>query len=154
MSQEERFGTRDQTYSAWHRRNSTRRYIGSERAQLLAMIDVDALLYLECDDKDMEPLAVIEVARDVGQANKTATAAFKLGRRADMPAYCVLYTPADAPNPADPDWPDISRFRIRRLWPKPESGWRILTPLEWAESLLRLRAWAANAIDNRTNGSK
>ena len=28
MSQEERFGSRDRTYSAWHRRHSTRRYIG------------------------------------------------------------------------------------------------------------------------------
>jgi hypothetical protein len=40
--QEERYNTRDRTYSAWHRRLSTRRFVGLERAQLLAMIDIEA----------------------------------------------------------------------------------------------------------------
>lgn len=44
--QEERYGNRDRTYSAWHRRLSTRRFVGLERAQLLAMIDLDAALYV------------------------------------------------------------------------------------------------------------
>ena len=48
--QEEKYGTRDRAYSAWHRRKSTRRFIGIEHAQLLAMIDLDASLYVEYDD--------------------------------------------------------------------------------------------------------
>jgi hypothetical protein len=36
---DERYGTRDRTYSAWHRRLSTRRFVGIDRAQLLAMLD-------------------------------------------------------------------------------------------------------------------
>jgi hypothetical protein len=43
--QEERFGNRDRTYSAWHRRSSVRRFVGIEKAQLLAMIDLDGALY-------------------------------------------------------------------------------------------------------------
>ena len=64
MSQEERHGTRDRSYSAWHRRQSTRRYIGIEKATLLAMIDLDASLYVEYDDGTKEPLALIETAQD------------------------------------------------------------------------------------------
>lgn len=70
MSQEERYGARDMSYSAWHRRNSTRRFIGIEYAQLLAMIDVDVSLYVEYDDKTKMPLALIEIAIDVGQESK------------------------------------------------------------------------------------
>src|SRR5688500_12286183 len=73
MSQEERFGTRDRSYSAWHRRNSTRRFVGIERAQTLAMIDLDASLYVEYDDATKEPIALIETAIDCGQEFKPAT---------------------------------------------------------------------------------
>lgn len=66
--QEEQYGTRDLTYSAWHRRLSTRRFVGIERAQALAMIDLDAALYIEYDQGSKHPVALIETARDVGQA--------------------------------------------------------------------------------------
>ena len=46
MPHEEVTGTRDRTYSAWHRRMSTRRYVGIEAAQTLCMIDLDASLYV------------------------------------------------------------------------------------------------------------
>ena len=48
--QEERYSTRDRAYSVWHRRFSTRRFIGIEAAQRLSMIDLDAALYVEYDD--------------------------------------------------------------------------------------------------------
>ena len=70
MPHEEVTGTRDRTYSAWHRRMSTRRYVGIEAAQTLGMIDLDASLYVEYDDSTKEPLALIETARDVGQEFK------------------------------------------------------------------------------------
>jgi hypothetical protein len=145
--QEERYGTRDRTYSAWHRRNSTRRFVGMERAQLLAMIDLDGALYCEFDGETSEPLALIETALDKGQDRKAATVTRRLAARARLPAYTVLYAPARYRNPADPSQYDIERFRVRRLWPSPERAWRTLNPLEWAEALLQIRAWAAQRED-------
>lgn len=145
--QEEQYGTRDLTYSAWHRRLSTRRYVGIERAQSLAMIDLDAALYVEYDDGTKEPVALIETAIDVGQSYKSATVTMKLAKLSGIPCYCVLYSQADRPNPADPLWPDISSFRVKRLWPKPESTWRTVDPGEWAGALLQIRAWVSRRID-------
>jgi hypothetical protein len=147
MMQEEIYGTRDRTYSAWHRRLSTRRFVGIDRAQLLAMIDLDASLYVEYDDGTKEPIALIETARDVGQRFKSATVTTKLAKLSGLPCYCVLYSCSDAPNPADPAWPDISEFRVKRLWPKPEHTWRTVKPGEWAGALLKIRAWASARVD-------
>lgn len=145
--QEERYGTRDRTYSAWHRRLSTRRFVGMERAQSLAMIDLDAALYVEYDDGTKEPVALIETAMDVGQRHKSATVTMKLAKLSGLPCYCVLYSCADTPNPADPVWPDISSFRVKRLWPKPELTWRTIQPKDWAGALLQIRAWASKRMD-------
>lgn len=143
MSQEERFGERDRTYSAWHRRMSTRRFVGLDRAQLLSMIDLDGSLYVEYDDGTKEPLALVETAMDIGQPYKAATVTAKLAQRAGIPCYCVLYTMSAKRNPADRTCRDIGAFRIRRLWPAPEAGWRTVTPEEWAKALLNIRSWAA-----------
>ena len=145
--QEERYGTRDRTYSVWHRRFSTRRFIGIEAAQRLSMIDLDAALYVEYDDQSREPLALIETARDVGQAWKSACVTKRLAQRAGVAAYVLLYRCSAAPNPADTSCPDISQFRIKRLWPKPEHAWRNLSPNDWANALLRIREWAARHLD-------
>ena len=149
MAQEEIFNTRDRTYSAWHRRLSTGRYIGIERAQLLAMIDLDASIYVEYDDGTKEPLALIETAKDKGQPYKTATVTTKLAQRANLPCFVLLYKPDDKPNPYDSQWPDILSFRAKRLWPKPEKEWRYFEPKGWAENLLRLREWQAEKLDNQ-----
>lgn len=149
MAQEEIHGTRDRTYSAWHRRNSTRRYVGIEKAQLLAMIDLDAACYVEYDNATKEPLSLIETARDVGQAYKNATVTKNLARRCVpmVRAYILLYTPDDKPNEADPQWPDIKTFRCKRIWPEPATGWQVFTPDEWAHQLLALRSWSAEQLD-------
>jgi hypothetical protein len=147
--QEQRYRVTDRTYSAWHRRNSTRRFVGLDRAQLLAMIDLDAALYVEYDDGTKEPLALIETARDVGQPHKSASVTKNLARRAGLPCYVVLYECSDQPNPADPQWCDIKSFRIRRLWPRPESSWRTVTPHNWAAALVHIRTWAANSLDRQ-----
>ncbi|HEX4331903.1 MAG TPA: hypothetical protein VH040_07180 [Usitatibacter sp.] len=144
---EERFHFRDRTYSAWHRRLSTRRFVGIERAQLLSMIDLDAALFVEFDNRRREPLALIETARDVGQTHKCAAITTRLAERANLPCFVLLYTIADVPNPADSTACDISSFRVRRLWPKPERGWRRVTPVEWANALVRIRGWAARRLD-------
>jgi hypothetical protein len=149
MSQEERFGTRDLSYSAWHRRLSIRRFVGIEPAQSLAMIDLDAVPYVEYDDFSREPLALIETAIDQGQGFKVATVTKRLAMRVlpIIPAYVVLYTPAPWCNPADPAWPDIARFRVRRIWPEPATPWEELTPQEWATRLYYLRHESGTALD-------
>lgn len=150
MPQEEIYGARDRAYSAWHRRLSTARFIGIEQAQLLSMIDLDAALYVEFDSGSKFPLALIETARDVGQMHKPATVTQNLARRANLPAYCVLYRHAREANPADARCFDIDQFRVRRLWPQPEWRWQTLTPYAWAQGLLDIRAYAArrmNALD-------
>jgi len=149
LAQEEIYNTRDRTYSAWHRRLSTGRYIGIERAQLLAMIDLDASIYVEYDDGRKEPLALIETAKDVGQSYKNATVTTNLAQRANLPCFVLLYKPDSKPNPYDNQWPDIISFRAKRLWPKPEKEWRDFTPREWAKNLLKLREWQARKLDNK-----
>jgi hypothetical protein len=149
MSQEDRSGKRDRTYSAWHRRLSTRRFVGIEHAQLLAMIDLDAVLYVEYDDGSKDPLVLIETARDVGQSYKTATVTTNFAKRTFpvVPAYVLLYTVADQPNPAASDCFDIVSFRAKRLWPDPEKSWTTYTPAAWARLLLGLRQRSAQALD-------
>lgn len=153
MAQEEMYGDRDLTYSAWHRRGSTGRFIGIEDAQLLAMIDLDVALYVEYDDGTKEPVLLIEVARDVAQDNKPSTVTRLLAERADLPAYVVLYRVSEEePNPASPELPDIEGFRVKRIWPSTEYTWRKLTPQEYAEGLLRVRRWQGKRIDKDVFG--
>lgn len=145
--QEERYGTRDLTYGFWHRARSTQRFIGIEAAQRLTMCDVDSTLWVEYGASDKEPLCLVEAAIDVGQPYKSATVARNLARRANLPCFVVLYTRAHEPNPADSRCRDIERFRIKRLWPKPERAWRTITPAQWAQGLLKIREWAARRLD-------
>lgn len=145
--QEQRFDSIDRTYSAWHRRHSTRRFVGLDRAQLLSMVDLDAALYVEYDDGSKEPLALIETARDTGQAYKSGTVIRNLAKRAGLPCYVVLYRCAENCNPAEPKYPDIKSFRVRRLWPMPEHSWRTVSPHDWANALLHIRSWAARRLE-------
>lgn len=154
MSQEERSGIRDRTYSAWHRRGSLRRFVGLERAQLLSMCDIDAALWLEYDDVGKEPLALIETSRDVGQPAKSGTVLYHLAKRAKLPAYICMYRLGDDPNPSDPRCRDVASFKVRRVYPRPEAAWRELTPEEWAAGLLRIREWSARRIETAANDDR
>lgn len=147
MAQEEIYNKRRRDYSAWHRRNSIRRFVGIENAQLLAMIDLDASLYVEYDDGTKDPLALIEIAQDTGQPFKPATVTLKLAKRADLPCFVVLYTLAQENNPVDSQWKDIEMFRVMRLYPQPERNWRIMTPKAWAENLMSMRKYQADKLD-------
>ena len=126
---------------------STRRFIGIEAAQHLSMIDLDAALFVEYDDESREPLALIETARDVGQSRKSGAVTKRLAQRAGIPAYVLLYQCSQQTNPADRTHQDISGFRVKRLWPCPDRGWRALSPVEWAVGLLRIRTWSARRLD-------
>lgn len=140
MSQEERFGKRCGAYSAWHRRHSTARFVGVQEAMSLSMIDVDGVLFDEYDDHGKEPLLLVESARDeLNGRVKPTTCLTALARRAGIPAYLVLYTLSDSPNPASRSDRDISVFKVRRLWPDPEPALATLTPQQWATRLLHVR---------------
>jgi len=151
VSDEERYGARDLSYSAWHRVRSIARYVGLEAAQNLKMVDQDVTLYLELDPACRAPLALIETAQDVGQARKPASATARLAELCGLPAFTVLYKVASTPNPADPAQRDIEAFRVRRIWPAPEHDWRSLTPKEWAKGLLQVRAWSADRMGLAAN---
>lgn len=137
MSQRERYGTRDLTYSAWHRRDSTGRFVGVREATKLGMIDMDGVEY-NCDT--MQPVALVESARDIGQPNKSATVTVNLARMARITAYVLLYKTSDDKNPANPACFDIQQFRVKRLWPDPMRKWLTISPQQWAENLLAIRA--------------
>lgn len=109
------------------------------------MIDVDVALWVEYDDGTKEPLALIETAVDRGQDMKPATVIRNLARRCNpvLHAYVLLYRLAAEANPADARHRDIDRFRVRRIWPPPETAWHVLTPRKWAEWPVELRARAA-----------
>lgn len=152
--QEERYGSRDRTYSAWHRRLSTQRFVGIERAQTLHMIDLDASLWVEFDNDTKEPLALIETAKDVGQTFKNATVTRNLAKRCNppLPAYVLLYKVSETRrNPDQPQCMDIDSFRAKRLWPQPQVEWQEYTPDEWAKNLVKLREWSAAKIDDELN---
>jgi|SoiMethySBSTD1v2_1073268.scaffolds.fasta_scaffold01222_46 hypothetical protein len=148
MAHEEVYGFRDQSYSLWHRRASTARYIGLEKAQLLAMIDLDVSLYVEYDDKSKFPVALIETAIDQGKDWKPSTVIQHLAKMANLPAACVLYTLGDSPNPGCRSVPDIAMVRVRRLWPDPMPLGKFsrLKPSTWAEALLRMREKGAGEV--------
>ncbi len=147
MAQEEKYGVRDLTYSAWHRRLSTARFVGIEKATLLHMIDIDAVPWTEYGDDMKMPLALIETAEDVGQAYKTATVTRNLASLASLPSLVVLYRKSQQPNPYYPDYQDIEHFRVKRLTPQQEWKWRDFSPEQYAWLLLAMRGWSARRID-------
>ena len=138
--QTERYQTRDRSYGIWHRVGSIKRYIGPEQACALTMADVDSVLFTEYNYPDKLPLCLVEVARDIGQEKATGVIG-SLARMANIPAYVALYSHSDYPNPANENWPDIERFRVKRVWPHPEESWRTLRPEQWASALVQIREW-------------
>jgi len=145
--QEERYHQRDLTYSIWHRRGSTKRFVGIEKAQLLGMIDLDTVLWIEYEDKSKVPIALVETAQDRGREIKPTTVLRALAERSGIPAYVVLYTLSDRPNPSAPNYHDIESFRVKRVWPEPAEQWKYYTPQQWAERLLQIREACSKRTD-------
>jgi hypothetical protein len=144
----ELYESRDRAYGVWHRAQSIRRYLSREQAESLTMVDLDSVLFTEYDNAGKVPLALVEVARDIGQ-EKPAGVMQQLARLANVPAYVALYTAAPAANPSNPNWDDIESFRVRRMWPRPERGWRVLTPAQWARALVQIRGWQMRRFEVR-----
>ena len=136
----ERYVYRDRSYGNWHRAASISRFLPADAARTLTMVDLDSVLFAEYDWPIKIPLCLVEVARDIDQ-EKPAGVIRKLAELAGIPAYVALYTLRAASNPGARNWPDIERFRVKRLWPDPEAGWRVLTPQQWADALVQIRGW-------------
>lgn len=145
MSDQERYGFRNAAYSAWHRPDSVSRYIDLEQAQLLGMIDLDVALYLEFDRRGYYPVALVEVAVDVGQDHKCASVTQNLARLSELPAVLLLYKLSPNPNPTQPEVNDIQGFRFKKLYPLPDdTEWRPLTVSQWINLLIRIRKMGAD----------
>ena len=136
----ERYSTRDRSYGIWHRSRSINRFLTKQQAGSMTMADLDSVLFTEYDYPNKLPLCLVEVARDIGQEKSTGVI-HGLARMARIPAYVALYTHSDYPNPSNTNWPDIDRFRIKRVWPHPEPSWRTLSPDQWAKALVQIRGW-------------
>ncbi len=117
MSRKERWGTRDQAYSKWHRRQSRH----------LAYIDLDGI---ECCSMCKQPIALIELAIDVGQTFKATTIMCRLAKMAGLPAYLVFYKKNDKD--------ELVGFRVSQVAPEKETE-RIMTPEEYIEFLCAIR---------------
>lgn len=125
MSENERFGTRDQTYSAWHRSKRLSRYVGHRAAFECSTIDIDWCEYCR---RCGEPLALIEMKR--GTRPKDAKVMTALAERANVPAYSMAYELDDHG--------EISVFHLRHLAPADPRVFTF-TAGEWAMWLVDLR---------------
>lgn len=114
MSRDERYGTRDLTFSAWHR------YGLPGRA---TAIDLDLVEYCQ---RCRMPLCLIESARDVGQPSKPTIVMRQLAQVANVVAICLLWTPDGNTCQCKSDRRvpgcrhGISGFRMRRIHPVDE----------------------------------
>lgn len=147
MSDNEKYGTRDLTYSQWHRFRSIGRFVGGdEQGRRMSMIDIDCCEY----DASNDVVVLVETARDNGQENpfKQCKVTQQLAKRLGCPAFVVLYTPSSEANPCAPDWKDISRFRVRQISPQEDRFWTILSPKEWALMLQNVREKESLRLDN------
>ena len=132
MSDREKYGTRDLLYSGWHRTDRIKRFIGDKTASAMKMIDIDACEY---DEKTMTPLVLVELALDTGQTRKDYYVTRNLAIMAGIPALLVLYKPNATHD-------DIESFRVKRLTPNVDDEWMEMSPVEYAQKMVRLRAWA------------
>lgn len=125
MSEEERFGTRDLTYSRWHRSKSLSRYVGRQAAYECSTIDIDWCEYCR---RCLKPLALIEMKQ--GPRPKDAKVMTALAEKANVPAYSMSYEVDDHG--------EIVLFHLRHLTPVDP---RVFTfsAGEWAMWLVGLR---------------
>lgn len=146
--QDEQHFARYADYSVWHRWKSVLRFLPNpDTARALGMIDIDNVVWIEWRKETREPLAVIETALD-GPEEKGHQVLARFGELCQRPAFVVRYRLAGVPNPGYPHLQvkDIAAFRVRRVWPNPERGYREMTPKQYAEWLVQIRELEARAF--------
>ncbi len=119
MSRQERYGTRDQTYSRWQR---------DLPYDKLTWIDLDCLQYCWVKECGLV-LHLIELAQDVGQSFKATTVLRQLAKQSGIGASLVFYRV---------EGDGISSFRKQALYPE-WGQMETLTPEEFTKWLLALR---------------
>lgn len=96
MSRWERYGTRDLTFSNWHR---------TALPDYCSVIDLD---FLEYCHRCRKPLALIELARDVGQKHKPTRVMEELAKLAGIEAYLIIWQKVGD---------SVGDCRMARIWP-------------------------------------
>lgn len=119
---EERHGKRDLCFSNWHR---------YQLHEDLSYIDLDCVEYCH---RCSVPLALIEIAMDVGQERKTTTVTRKLAALCGLPAYLVFYTG----NGKTMRNAQVTSIRMRRVYPIRSEEVK-LTPKQYELFLVLLR---------------
>lgn len=100
------------------------------------MIDIDALEYCR---RCRAPLAFMETAQDVGQAIKPVTVLRALANITKVETYVVLFSVDEAAR-ARKDWVHAcTSFRVRRVYPEPETGWAVMDPASMTSFISGLR---------------
>ena len=127
MSQEERTGWRDLSYSRWHRTESMQRFMPRPVAEKMFMWDAD---FYEVCAYCGEAVALKEIQRSPG-VPKAADKLCRLGMRSHLPVYSISYWPSA-------DDKDIDVFRVQRRYPYYEEVHEF-TPEEYAWFIVRLR---------------
>lgn len=148
MPQSERTGERPLTYSAWHRRDSIKRFLAGNDilASRLTMIDIDGA-YIEAKHPyDRPPVALIETVevskklKPTDYYPKSVNILYQLGKNANIPVFLVLYRPNYLSfNPADNRYPDIVEFYVKEYYPAKSKKWKIYNPEQYAKFLVYLR---------------
>ena len=118
----EKYGERDLCFSGWHR------YHLNEN---LDYIDLDCIEYCH---RCKLPLALIELAQDVGQSNKPTSVTRNLAQMAGIPAYLVFYNG----NGEKREGAQVCGLRVRRVYPT-KSNELTLTPEQYELFLILLR---------------
>jgi len=140
---------RSEAYSAFHRAASINRFLQNpDLAHSLGMIDLDHTIWIEWQDKTFRPLALIETAEDTPRNRRKSVKVLKaLALMAGIPAFLVLVTEADWPNPTDRSVNDVRRFAMRRIdKPQPQHGYMERTPEEYVLWLVQLRQHQARQL--------
>ena len=108
---------KQEAYSKWHRR-----FDG------IAMIDVDSV---EVCPHCTQPLAFIELAKDVGQKFKAYTLTKKLADKFSVPGFVLFYRLSAKE--------EITNFRVKRISPAVRMVKNSIKPDEWLDFLLQLQ---------------
>lgn len=114
-------------FNNWHR------YALSDDA---TMIDIDGLEYCR---RCRWPLAFIESAHDIGQSVKPVTVLRTLAKVTGIDTYVILFSVDEAARDRE-DWANAcTSFRVRRVYPPPETEWLTMNPARMDAFLMGLR---------------
>lgn len=126
MSDNERTGVRDLTYSRWHRANHMKQFVGHKAAWDCGVVDIDWCEYCRACNA---PLALIETQHSSAPP-KAARITTTLAKMAGLLAFSVSYTTDDTG--------EIVGFRVQRLAPT-ETDVEDMDPARYARWLVMLR---------------